>query len=222
MRTLDSRFAAARNCIVTKPLRAPAATLARAAASNQLLKGNTLVLHRAPFVSIIRLLLGASLVVGMSSCGGQGAAPGSTPPPNPGSSKPGSKSGSGNGGSNSGGGTPAPGNITALNHIIFMFQENRSFDHYFAHLNSYRKANGWGGANDVDTLDALGTVPTNPADASAPVRWSSTNATSVIINGAPAGSTTGGMSVMPSTATLYTAVATSSTGEAAQASVVVG
>src|SRR5204863_75071 len=96
MRTLDSRFAAARNCIVTKPLRAPAATLARAAASNQLLKGNTLVLHRAPFVSIIRLLCVASLVVGMSSCGGQGAAPGSTPPPNPGSSNPGSNSGSGN------------------------------------------------------------------------------------------------------------------------------
>src|SRR5438874_12372326 len=133
MRTLDSRFAAARNCIVTKPLRAPAATLARAAASNQLLKGNTLVLHRAPFVSIIRILLVASLVVGMSSCGGQGGAPGSTPPPSPGSSNPGSNSGSSNGGGNSGGGTPAPtpGNITALNHIIFMFQENRSFDHYF-------------------------------------------------------------------------------------------
>ena len=102
-----------------------------------------------------------------------------------------------------------------------MFQENRSFDHYFAHLNSYRKANGWGGATDVDTLDSLSSAPTNPADAAAPLSWSSTNATSVTINGAPEGAS-GNMSVTPGTATLYTAVATSSTGQMAQASVVVG
>jgi len=102
-----------------------------------------------------------------------------------------------------------------------MFQENRSFDHYFAHLNSYRKANGWGGATDVDTLDSLSSAPNNPADAAAPLSWSSTNATSVTVNGAPEGAS-GNMSVTPGTATLYTAVATSSTGQMAQASVVVG
>ena len=112
--------------------------------------------------------------------------------------------------------------MTAINHVIFMFQENRSFDHYFAHLNTYRHANVGGGTNDVDTLDALSTAPTNPADASAPLSWSSTNATSVSINGALESSTSGNMTVMPTTPTLYTAVATSSTGLTAQASVVVG
>jgi phospholipase C len=149
-----------------------------------------------------------------------------TPAPSPGTGDTGGGSGSGgsgggSGGSGSGGGA-APGNITALNHIILMFQENRSFDHYFARLNTYRKANGWGGTNDVDTLDALTTVPTNPADADAPLRWSSTNAVSVSINGASTGATTGGMKVSPGTATLYTATATSSTGLTAEASVVVG
>jgi len=103
-----------------------------------------------------------------------------------------------------------------------MFQENRSFDHYFASLNTYRKANSLGGANDVDTLDALTTVPTNPADGVAPLSWNSANAVSVSINGAPASSTSGSMKVAPGTATLYTALATSSTGLTTEASVVVG
>jgi phospholipase C len=103
-----------------------------------------------------------------------------------------------------------------------MFQENRSFDHYFAHLNTYRQAHSWGGPKDVDTLDALSTPPTNPADAFAPISWTSSNATSVTINGAPAGGLSGRMNVSPTTATLYTAEATSSTGLTAQASVVVG
>lgn len=114
-----------------------------------------------------------------------------------------------------------PGNITAINHIVFMFQENRSFDHYFGHLNTYRQANGWGGAKDVDTLDALSPAPTNPGDAFAPLSWNSTNATTVTINGAPAGGLSGNMNVTPTTATLYTATATSG-GLTAEASVVVG
>ena len=151
---------------------------------------------------------------------GSGGSQAPAPSPSPGT-------GNNGGGGSSGGGNnpppaPTPTNITALNHIVFMFQENRSFDHYFAHLNSYRKANGWGGANDVDTLDALSSPPTNPADADSPLSWSSTNAVSVTINGAPAGSTSGGMKVTPGTPTLYTATATSSTGVTAQASVVVG
>jgi len=42
--------------------------------------------------------------------------------------------------------------ITAVHHIIFMLQENRSFDHYFAKLNEYREAQGL--APDVDEMPA--------------------------------------------------------------------
>jgi len=154
-------------------------------------------------ISIIGSLLLLTGCAGLNRSG-----PSSSPAPNPGNS----------GGSTS---TP-PGNSTVINHIVFMFEENRSFDHYFGHLNSYRKANSWGGASDVDTIDALSLIPTNPADASALISWSSTNATSVAINGATENSTSGSMTVMPTTATLYTAVATSSSGATAQASVVVG
>jgi phospholipase C len=42
--------------------------------------------------------------------------------------------------------------ITAVNHIIFMLQENRSFDHYFGKLNEYRASLGL--STDVDGLPA--------------------------------------------------------------------
>src|SRR5205085_7380978 len=48
-----------------------------------------------------------------------------------------------------------------LNHIIVMVQENRSFDSYFAKLNDYRVANGWGRSNDIDVESA---TASNPAD----------------------------------------------------------
>jgi phospholipase C len=166
-------------------------------------------LKRVISVSALRLVVAVCSIALMSGCMGLRSGSGAPSPSNPGTG-------------GSGGGTGSPGSNTALNHIIFMFQENRSFDHYFAHLNSYRKANSWGGASDVDTLDALTTVPTNPADADAPLSWTSTNATSVTINGAPESSTSGAMKVMPVVPTLYTATATSSTGLTADASVVVG
>src|SRR5438309_9602976 len=43
---------------------------------------------------------------------------------------------------------PTLGDITKINHIIFMAQENRSFDHYLGHLNAYRALQGLG--EDVD------------------------------------------------------------------------
>lgn len=171
------------------------------------------MLKHSNFARALRLSAAAACIVLMSGCRGLNQSGSNTPPPNPGT-------GGSTGGSGGGGGSA--GNITALNHIVFMFQENRSFDHYFARLNTYRKANGLGGASDVDTLDALTTAPTNPADADAPLSWNSANAVSVSINGAPAGSTSGNMKVAPATATLYTATATSSTGLTADASVVVG
>jgi phospholipase C len=41
--------------------------------------------------------------------------------------------------------TPAPGTppagITAVNHVVMLIQENRSFDHYFGQMTAYRRAN---------------------------------------------------------------------------------
>jgi phospholipase C len=45
-----------------------------------------------------------------------------------------------------------PNDIHAVNHIVILMQENRSFDHYFAKLNEYRAAHGQGKA-DVDIMD---------------------------------------------------------------------
>lgn len=39
-----------------------------------------------------------------------------------------------------------------INHIVFMMQENRSFDHYFGKLGEYREANGFGQASDIDGI----------------------------------------------------------------------
>ncbi|HEY3629071.1 MAG TPA: alkaline phosphatase family protein [Terracidiphilus sp.] len=50
------------------------------------------------------------------------------------------------------------GSVNAINHVILMLQENRSFDHYFGMLNPYRKANGWTMGDDgkdyeIDGID---------------------------------------------------------------------
>lgn len=58
-------------------------------------------------------------------------------------------------GSTGGGTTHDTGNATlqtSINHIIFMAQENRGFDHYFGMLNQYRAAHGL--PQDVDGLPA--------------------------------------------------------------------
>src|SRR5882762_4142104 len=55
--------------------------------------------------------------------------------------------------------TVGPGTLNAsVNHIIFMMQENRTFDHYFGMLNPYRAANGFSVGDDgvtyaVDGID---------------------------------------------------------------------
>ena len=51
-----------------------------------------------------------------------------------------------------------PGSLNSINHVIFLLQENRTFDTYFGMLNPYRKANGWnigddGKEYDVDGID---------------------------------------------------------------------
>lgn len=50
------------------------------------------------------------------------------------------------------------GSVNSINHVIFMLQENHSFDNYFGMLNPYRKTNGWnigddGQVYDIDGID---------------------------------------------------------------------
>jgi len=53
--------------------------------------------------------------------------------------------------------TVAPGSLNAsVNHIIFMMQENRTFDHYFGMLNPYRSANGFNVGDDGVTYNVDG------------------------------------------------------------------
>ena len=68
--------------------------------------------------------------------------------------------GGGNGGG--GGGGNVTGSITSVKHIVVLYQENRSFDHYFGHLNSYRASKGL--AQDVDGTPADASNPCRPGD----------------------------------------------------------
>jgi phospholipase C len=43
------------------------------------------------------------------------------------------------------------GTVNAVDHVIFMLQENRTFDSYFGMLNPYRAANGWTTGADGNT-----------------------------------------------------------------------
>ena len=96
-------------------------------------------LKKASLVCLFALLA-LSLLTGCGGVGLTGAAPTPTPPPLAASP------------------TPA-GTLQSVNHIIFMMQENRSFDSYFAKMNDYRASLGLG--RDTDDLE---TDFTNPAD----------------------------------------------------------
>ena len=48
------------------------------------------------------------------------------------------------------------GSIAAVNHVLFMLQENRSFDTYFGMLNPYRRTNHWNIGDDGHTYDVDG------------------------------------------------------------------
>ena len=61
-----------------------------------------------------------------------------------------------------------PGSELAITHVIYMMQENHTFDNYFGMLNPYRQANGWnvgdnGVTYNVDGLDE-NTGPTSNTD----------------------------------------------------------
>ncbi len=62
-----------------------------------------------------------------------------------------------------------PGSIDSINHVIFMLQENHSFDNYFGMLNPYRVAKGWtqgdnGVTYTVDGIDDKLTTISNKDD----------------------------------------------------------
>lgn len=97
--------------------------------------------------------LSVCLLIATTSCGSGG---GST------------SSGNGGGGGGTGGGTGGAGTGTLqdVKHIIYTFQENRSFDHYFGQLNAYRMSRGLGA--DVDGLDKV-TNPSNPGRDEVPI-----------------------------------------------------
>ena len=51
--------------------------------------------------------------------------------------------------------TPA-GSVKAINHVVFMLQENHTFDAYLGMLNPYREANGWNIGDDGNTYTVDG------------------------------------------------------------------
>ncbi len=63
----------------------------------------------------------------------------------------------------------SPDSVLAITHVIFMLQENRTFDTYFGMLNPYRQANGWNIGDDgktysVDGIDDKLTTISNTDD----------------------------------------------------------
>jgi phospholipase C len=80
--------------------------------------------------------ISAILVTVLAACGGSNSAGNSN-------------NSSGNGGSSGSGGGSS---LKSVNHVVVMVQENRSFDHYFGFLNSYRASQG--ASQDVDGMPA--------------------------------------------------------------------
>ena len=78
--------------------------------------------------------------------------------------------------------TVQPGSLTSIQHVLFMLQENRSFDSYFGMLNPYRQANGWTTSEDnqtytVDGIDDKLTKFTNYDDENVPFMLFKTKST---------------------------------------------
>lgn len=46
--------------------------------------------------------------------------------------------------------------LQSITHVVFMLQENHTFDNYFGMLNPYRQANGWNVSNDGKTYNVDG------------------------------------------------------------------
>jgi phospholipase C len=71
---------------------------------------------------------------------------------------------------NGSGASQPSGSVNSIDHVIFMMQENHTFDNYFGMLNPYRKTNGWNIGDDgkdyeVDGIDDKLSTTTNQDDA---------------------------------------------------------
>ena len=67
-----------------------------------------------------------------------------------------------------------PGTVKSLNHVIFMLQENHTFDDYFGMLNPYRQNNGFDKGDDGNTYDVDGIEDKVSGQSYAAVRGSTT------------------------------------------------
>ncbi|HEY5029490.1 MAG TPA: alkaline phosphatase family protein [Candidatus Angelobacter sp.] len=95
-------------------------------------------MKKIAFVSLFALLA-LALLTGCQGLGASSPTPTPTPTPSP---------------------TPA-GTLQSVNHIIFMMQENRSFDSYFGKINDYRASLTPAVGRDVDDLETNFTNPTD-------------------------------------------------------------
>jgi phospholipase C len=95
-------------------------------------------MKKIAFVSLFALLA-LALLTGCQGLGASSPTPTPTPTPSP---------------------TPA-GSLQSVNHIIFMMQENRSFDAYFGKINDYRASLTPAVGRDVDDLETNFTNPTD-------------------------------------------------------------
>jgi phospholipase C len=94
-------------------------------------------------VAVVSLFVLLSLAL-LTGCQGLGASSGPTPTPTP---------------------SPTPaGSLQSVNHIIFMMQENRSFDAYFGKINDYRASLAPALGRDADDLETDFTNPTDSPD----------------------------------------------------------
>jgi phospholipase C len=128
------------------------------------------------FSRILMLTLALMMALALTACGsiaGDPKNPNPTPPP-PGTPPPTTPPDTGTSPAPGPGPTPPPpgggGNttgMTALNHIIFMIEENRSLDTYFGQLQTYRVMQGLP-AGEFDGIPPDGTGPCANASPSTP------------------------------------------------------
>lgn len=83
--------------------------------------------------------------------------------------------------------TSGAGSIAAVNHIIFMANENRGFDHYFGHLNDYRVAHGYGA--DVNGTPSAASNPCHGATGSTTANCGWDSSTTIASNASGTSST---------------------------------
>jgi phospholipase C len=117
------------------------------------MKGHQIFRGSLQFAMVAALACSLSGCLALSGSGGSGTGGNSGSPP---------ATGGGTAGPPPVPSTPGPnngstGDISAINHIVFMSQENRSFDTYFGHLNDYRASVGL--PTDVDGMPANASNP---------------------------------------------------------------